>query len=203
MQVPIRVQWKHLCDSINKLELEISETDFPVPTRQMCDFLIAGEDHRFYRHPGVDIFALCRALWKTILCGVRQGGSTIAMQFVRTITGRFEKSWRRKFIEIFLAVRLMRYVSKDRLPILYLWVAYYGWRMNNFKQACLRLGINPKSISAFEAAKLVARLKYPEPQKYSSEHFRKIHRRGRHIMALVHHRQEGLKSYQENQNESF
>lgn len=203
MRVSIKIQWEQLCDSVNKLELEIAQTDFPSPTSQMCEFLIVGEDRRFYQHSGVDLFALCRALWKTFFCGVRQGGSTIAMQFVRTITGRFEKSWRRKFIEIFLAVRLMRYVSKDRLPILYLWVAYYGWRMNNFKQACLRLGINPKSISAFEAAKLVARLKYPEPQKYNSEHFRKIHRRGRHIMALVHHRQEGLRSYQENQNESF
>lgn len=174
MQVPIGVQWNHLCDSIDKLELEISETDSPVPTRQMCEFLIAGEDHRFYRHPGVDIFALCRALWKTFLCGVRQGGSTIAMQFVRTITGRFEKSWRRKFIEIFLAVRLMRYVSKDRLPILYLWVAYYGWRMNNFKQACLRLGINPKSVSAFEAAKLVARLNILNPRNAALNTTRKF-----------------------------
>ena len=201
--LPIKTQWEQLCDSIDKLELEINETDFPIPTRQMCEYLIVGEDHRFYRHLGVDLFALCRALWKTCFCGVRQGGSTIAMQFVRTITGRREKNWRRKFIEIFLGVRVMRYVSKDRLPILYLWVAYYGWRMNNFKQACLRLEIDPKSVSAFETAKLVARLKYPEPQKCSPEHFRKIHRRGCHLIALVDYRHENLKSYQENQNESF
>ena len=203
MQVPIKAQWKQLCDAIDKLELEIAETDLPIPTLQMCELLIVGEDHRFYRHLGVDIFALCRALWKTFFCGVRQGGSTIAMQFVRTITGRCDKSWRRKFIEIFLAVHLIRHVSKDRLPILYLWVAYYGWRMNNFKQACLRLGINPKSVSAFEAAKLVARLKYPEPRKCSPEHYKKIHRRGWHLMALVHHRHENLRPYQENENETF
>lgn len=184
MRVPIKVQWQQLCDSINKLEMEIAQTDFPIPTPQMCKFLIVGEDRRFYRHPGVDPFSLCRALWKTFFCDVRQGGSTIAMQFVRTMTGRYEKNWRRKFIEIFLAVHLMRYVSRDRLPILYLWVAYYGWKMNNFKQACLRLGINPESVSLFEAAKLVARLKYPEPQKCSPEHFRKIRRRGWHLMTL-------------------
>ena len=169
----------------------------------MCEFLIVGEDRRFYGHPGVDLFALCRAAWKTFFCGVKQGGSTIAMQFVRTITGRYEKSWRRKFIEIFLAVRLMQCVPKDRLPILYLWVAYYGWKMNNFRQACLRLGINPKSISDFEAAKLVARLKYPEPRKCSTEHFRKIHRRGWYLMGLVRHKHKSLRSYQESQNGTF
>ena len=73
MQVPIKVQWEQLCDSVEKLELEIAQTDFPIPTPQMCKLLIVGEDHRFYEHPGVDLFALCRALWKTVFCGVRQG----------------------------------------------------------------------------------------------------------------------------------
>ena len=203
MRVPIKIQWAQLCDSINKLEREIDQTDFPIPTSQMCELLIVGEDHRFYRHLGVDPFALCRALWKTFFCGVRQGGSTVAMQFVRTLTGRYEKSWRRKFIEMFFAVRVMQYVPKDRLLILYLWVAYYGWRMNNFKQACLRLDINPKSVSPFEAAKLVARLKYPEPRKCNTEHFRKIHRRGWHLMKLVHRKHGNLRSYQERENETF
>ena len=203
MRIPIKVQWEHLRDSVNELEVEIAQTDFPLPTSQMCEFLIVGEDRRFYRHPGVDIFALCRALWKTFFCGIRQGGSTIAMQFVRTITGRYEKSWRRKFIEIFLALCLMRYVSKDRLPVLYLWVAYYGWRMNNFKQACLRLGINPKSIDAFEAAKLVARLKYPEPRKCSPEHFRKIQHRGWYLITLAHRVHENLRFCQESRDGTF
>ncbi len=83
-----------------------------MPTTQMCKFLIVGEDHRFYYHPGVDILALCRAVWKNVFSGTRQGASTIAMQFVRTITGRYEKTWRRKVIEIFLAVRLSQHVSK-------------------------------------------------------------------------------------------
>ena len=114
-----------------------------------------------------------------------------------------KKTWRRKFIEIFFAVRLTRYVPKDRLPILYLWVAYYGWGMNNFRQACTRLGINPKSICVFEAAKLVARIKYPEPRKCSPEHLEKIQRRGRYLITLAENMSESLKSYQEIQNETF
>ena len=203
MQVSIKVQWEQLCESVKKLELEIAQTDFPTPTPQMCKLLIVGEDHRFYEHPGVDLFALCRALWKTVFCGVRQGGSTIAMQFVRVITGRYEKTWRRKCIEIFFALRLTRYIPKDRLPVLYLWIAYYGWGMNNFRQACTRLRINPRSTSVFEAAKLVARLKYPEPRKCGPEHLEKIQGRGRHLITLANIMNENLKSYQEIQNETF
>ncbi len=187
MQLSINTQWRQLRDSIEKLEIEIAYTDFPRLTSQMCQFLIVGEDHRFYRHPGVDPVALCRAAWKTFFCGSRQGASTIAMQLVRTITGRYEKTLGRKLTEIFLAVRLSQHVSKERLPILYLWVAYYGWQMNNFRQACSRLEIDPRSVSAFEAAKLIARLKYPEPKNYDAERIKKIRKRALHLMTLANH----------------
>ena len=53
------------------------------------------------------------------------------MQFVRTVTGRYDRTWRRKLLEMTLAVRSTRHIGRDRLPALYLWVAYYGWRMNS------------------------------------------------------------------------
>ena len=111
--------------------------------------------------------------------------------------GRYERTLQRKLVEIFLAVRLSQHFSKDRLPILYLWVAYYGWRMNNFRQACSRLKIDPRSVSAFEAAKLVARLKYPEPKNYDAERLKKIHRRALHLMALADRMDRPLYPYKE------
>ena len=65
------------------------------------------------------------------------------MQLVRTVTGRYERTWRRKLLEMVLAVRLTRHIGRDRLPTLYLWVAYYGWRMNGFKQACFTITLCP------------------------------------------------------------
>ncbi len=195
MQVSIKSQWQQLCDSIDKLEQEIARSDFPSPTLQMCEFLIVGEDRRFYLHPGVDPLALCRAIWKTLFCGSRQGASTIAMQFVRTITGCYEKTLKRKLVEIFLAVCLSKRVPKNRLPILYLWIGYYGWRMNNFRQACLRLQIDPQAVSGFEAAKLVARLKYPEPRKCDAERSRIIHNRGLHLIRLTNSMNKHLRLY--------
>jgi membrane carboxypeptidase/penicillin-binding protein PbpC len=185
MRMQIKAEWRQLKESIDKLEVQVCSSNFPTPTPEMCTLLIAGEDRRFYYHPGVDPIALCRAVWKTVFCGSRQGASTIAMQLVRTITGRYEKTWQRKLLEIILSVGLTHYLSRDRLPILYLWIAYYGSGMNNFKQACSRLGIDPRSASALEAAKLVARLKYPEPQKCGAERARKICCRGLHLLTLT------------------
>ena len=154
MNLQITIEWKQLRHAVDKLESELASSSFPLPSPEMCEFLIRGEDRRFHYHPGVDPVALCRAAWKTVFCGSRQGASTIAMQLVRTISGRYEKTWRRKVREIILAFGLTQYISKDRLPVMYLWIAYYGSGMINFKQACTRLHIDPHCIDSFEAAKL-------------------------------------------------
>lgn len=152
------------------------------PNPSMCRLLVLGEDHRIASHPGVDPLALCRALWRTYGCGRREGGSTIAMQLVRVLTGRFERSWRRKADEMVLAVLLTRHVPRGEIPALYLSVGYYGWRMNGFDQACRRLRIDPERCSLRESAMLVARLKYPQPRKCSSERRLQIAGRSEYLM---------------------
>lgn len=177
--------WKQLRISIDKIEREIFQTNTPLPNRRMCHFLILAEDRRYGKHHGVDIKALCRAIWKTYFClDSKQGGSTIAMQLVRTLTGRYEKTWWRKISEMWLAILLSKYISKNRMPLLYLWCAYYGWRMNNFKQACLHLKIHPNSTNALDDAELVARLKYPQPRKPSFMYIEKLKMRKKHILHL-------------------
>ena len=105
------------------------------------------------------------------------------MQLVRVLTGRFERSWRRKTEEMVLAVLATRYLSRAELPALYLSVGYYGWRMNGFVQACRRLEIDPGRYSLEEAAMVVARLKYPQPRHGSRERWRQIVRRSEYLMA--------------------
>lgn len=118
-------------------------------------------------HSGVDLIALYRAFWKTYFCGFRRGASTIAMQLVRTITGHYERTRVRKLTEIILAIRLTQYTGNNWIPILYLWVAYYGADMNSLQQACAKLKINPSEAISFELAAIVARIKYPEPMRYN------------------------------------
>lgn len=184
MKLPIETEWEKLRREVIRLDTKLESGACPIPTLQMCELLIAGEDHRFRSHPGVDLIGLIRAIWKTFAFRKRQGGSTIAMQLVRTITGRYEKTWKRKIYEIILAVLLTHHFGRDRLPMWYLCIAYYGWRMNNFRQACIRLKIKPDSADEMKAARLVARLKYPEPSQYKVERIRKIESRARHLVAL-------------------
>ena len=178
----IRSEWRQLSASIDALEGEIEYFSSLCPSPRMCRLLIVAEDHRLGRHMGVDLIALCRAVWKTLFCGQRQGASTIAMQLTRTITGNFDRTVRRKAVEMLLAIRLTRYVAKERLPLLYLWCGYYGWRMNSFQQACWRLDLDPSSMTLQEEAELVARLKYPQPRECNSKRMGAIRTRGQYLI---------------------
>ena len=175
-------RWPILRESVDLARRRLDRSTVR-PNAQMCRLLVLGEDHRFASHPGVDPLALCRAAWRTYGRGRREGGSTIAMQFVRVLTGRFERSWRRKIDEMVLAIHITHHVPKVELPTLYLSVAYYGWRMNGFAQACRRLDLDPASCSLRESAMLVARLKYPQPRDCSPTRWEQITLRSEYLMA--------------------
>ena len=149
--------------------------------------LVSGEDHRHAWHAGFDVIAICRALWRRLRYGTREGASTIEQQLVRTITARYENTLRRKLREILLAARVSASFPKESLPAVYLTIAYYGWRMNGYLQACQRLGLHPGCLALDDAAGLVARLKYPEPRFTPIGRAVQIHRRSRHLLCLYRH----------------
>jgi membrane peptidoglycan carboxypeptidase len=126
--------------------------------------LIAGEDHRFHQHFGVDFVAIAAAIWRYIWHGQLSGASTINQQLVRVITRRYDRKVERKVREILLASRVSYVVPKGDIPGLYLSIAYFGWRMNGLEQACETLGIGLPSMTTRQAASLVARIKYPQPK---------------------------------------
>lgn len=146
--------------------------------------LISGEDHRFFSHPGFDLIAICRAVYRWVFLGLVEGASTIEQQLVRVLSGRYERTLTRKCNEILLATLITTVIPKHVLPSIYLNVGYFGWRMNNFGQACVRLRLTPHSMSYYEAANLVARLKYPEPRMASPERRTQIERRAHHLLNL-------------------
>ena len=178
----IQDEWRHLSASIDELEREMEYFSSLRPSPRMCRLLIVAEDHRIGKHMGVDLIALCRAVWKTLFCSEPQGASTIAMQLTRTITGNYDRTVRRKGVEMLLALKLSRCVAKERLPVLYLWCGYYGWRMNGFQQACRRLNLDPSSMALQEEAELVARLKYPQPRKINPKRMKAIRARGQYLI---------------------
>ncbi len=189
----ILTQWRSIMDKLDELEAELEVAGNRVPTEFMCQLLIAGEDRRFYYHPGVDPIALLRAFWRTYYCRSREGGSTIAMQLVRTISARYEVSWGRKIREIILALMVTSRIDRSRIPILYLWCAYYGTGMDSLTQAYDTLMLSPGNISRIEQAKLIARLKYPQPKRRCNikDHFIQV--RTKHLRQLTKRKRFGVR----------
>ncbi len=127
--------------------------------------LLVAEDHRFYAHRGVDPLAILRAIWHFVYRHRLIGGSTIEQQLVRTLIGRKERTLKRKVRELALALCVSQCVPKSDVPGLYMSVAYFGWRMNGICEAYARMGVNEHMMTFRQAAEIVARLKYPEPNR--------------------------------------
>ena len=98
--------------------------DVPQP---LIDALIAIEDRQFYSHFGINPFGIARALVRNIRAGrVVQGGSTLTQQLVKNYYLNSEQTYRRKFIEIIMAVLLELHYSKDEILQAYLNEVYFS-----------------------------------------------------------------------------
>ena len=99
-----------------------------VPARLVQAFL-AGEDDRFYEHPGVDWQGLTRAVLHLLRTGEKgPGGSTITMQVARNFFLSREKTYLRKLNEILLALKIEREFTKDEILELYVNKIFLGRR---------------------------------------------------------------------------
>jgi len=166
-------------------EYEFVKYDEKSSLNTISKFLISGEDRRFYYHIGFDIIAFVRAILNRIFYNKIEGASTIEQQLVRVLTNDFERTFRRKIQEIFLATTITFFVPKNAIPRMYLNVAYYGTGMNGLRQAYLRLGITDwEIISVEQAAEIVSMIKYPLPAKPSPRRLGQIQARKEHLIKL-------------------
>jgi penicillin-binding protein 1A len=81
---------------------------------------VAVEDHRFYRHAGVDPIAFTRAVVRNLTSDNVEGGSTITQQLARTLFLSNRKSYGRKLREAVLSVLIETQLSKEQILELYL-----------------------------------------------------------------------------------
>ena len=118
--------------------------------------VIAAEDKRFRGHPGVDPIAMARALWANLRAGtVVSGGSTITMQVIRMSRGSRPRTYREKFVEAALALRLELGADKDEVLALYAAHAPFGGNVVGLEAAAWRyFGRGPADLSWAEAAML-------------------------------------------------
>ena len=83
--------------------------------------VIAVEDHRFYRHGGIDPIGFGRAAWRNLRRGaITEGGSTITQQLARTVFLSNRRTLGRKVKEAVLAGLIEQQLTKDQILELYL-----------------------------------------------------------------------------------
>jgi penicillin-binding protein 1B len=128
---------------------------------------LAAEDVRFRRHIGVDPVGMARAAFANVRAGgITQGGSTIPQQIVKQRYLTNERTWRRKIVELVLAVVLDARLSKDELLELYLNDVYLGHHAGSpilgiDEAARLYFDKTPKRLRPDEAALLAAMIRAP------------------------------------------
>ena len=132
----------------------------------VTDALIATEDSRFFEHRGIDLRALGRVAWRSILLGDRSGGggSTISQQLAKQLyprrdNGRFSMI-KTKMREMVIASRLEEVYSKEQLLALYLNTVPYGENAYGIEVAANRFfSTTAAALAPEEAAVLVGLLK--------------------------------------------
>jgi penicillin-binding protein 1A len=88
---------------------------------------VAIEDRRFYRHLGIDLRGIGRAMIANMQAGgVRQGGSTITQQLAKTSFLSSDRSVKRKAQEVIIAFWLEAWLSKEEILSRYLSSVYFG-----------------------------------------------------------------------------
>ena len=124
---------------------------------------IVTEDRRFYSHSGIDVRGLVRALFANLTQGsVVQGGSTITQQLAKNTFLKPERTWSRKFNELFLALWLERHYSKEEILTLYLNRIYLGSGAYGVDAASRNyFGKSVRDVSLAEAAMLAALTRAP------------------------------------------
>ena len=85
-------------------------------SKSMLDAVVAAEDQRFWSHNGIDYLGIARAALANWSAGrIRQGASTITQQLARNSFELKERTYRRKMLEIALASRIEKHLSKEEI----------------------------------------------------------------------------------------
>lgn len=163
LQVPLRV----FSEDGKLLGVFGEKRRIPITVEEMPDCMkqafIAGEDARFYEHPGLDYQGIIRAVWSLATTGERTiGGSTITQQLARNFFLTSEKTFTRKIKEAFLAVKIERELDKDQILELYLNKIFLGYRAYGVGAASeVYYGRSPGQLTLAQCAMIAALPKAP------------------------------------------
>ena len=132
-------------------------------SKYLIDATISTEDKNFYNHFGFDFLRILKAGWVNITSGkTKQGASTISQQYVKNLFLDFDKTWERKWNELWLTLNMEIHYSKDEILEGYLNTINYGHGMYGVENASqFYFNKSAKDLTLAEAAILVGIPKSP------------------------------------------
>ncbi len=123
---------------------------------KFIECLLEFEDRSFYYHPGVNLFALGRAVFQNLKNQrVVSGGSTLTMQTIRMARKNQSRNVFTKLVESTMAMRLEVTYTKKEILLLYASNAPFGGNVVGLDAASWRyFGKSPKQLTWAESAML-------------------------------------------------
>ncbi len=119
--------------------------------------LVATEDERFYRHHGIDLIGIARALpYDLVHASIAQGASTLTEQVAKQLylNANDHSPWR-KLEDMALAVKLENRYSKAQILAAYLNSTYFGAGAYGIRAAAQRyFGVSPRHLTLAQASLL-------------------------------------------------
>src|ERR671936_65400 len=125
--------------------------------------VVAVEDRRFYRHPGIDPIGLGRAVIRDLSSRGRvEGGSTLTQQLARTLFLSNVRSYGRKAKEAAIALLLEAQLKKTQILELYLNRVYLSAGVYGVEAMSEHLYRKPaRAVTLSEAALIAALIRAP------------------------------------------
>jgi len=140
------------------------------PDTPLADFspllvkaVVSIEDHRFYRHFGVDPVGILRAADRNMAAGgIVEGGSTITQQLVKMRYVGDDRTYTRKLREAFVAIWLEAHLGRREILRRYLDSVYLGAGAYGMAAAAhIYFDRDPRDLTLAQAAMLAGLIQTP------------------------------------------
>ena len=129
-----------LSEKIESIKKKDNYTKINEVPQMYINAVISVEDHRFYKHKGIDVIAIGRAVINDIKqMDFVEGGSTISQQLSKNLYFTQEKKITRKIAEVFMSFKIEKNYNKNEILELYLNTSYFGDGYYTLKEASRRV----------------------------------------------------------------
>lgn len=159
-------------DDMTPMRMKLSEDDFwrfyssneEIP-KLLKNSILTFEDKYFYKHFGINVFSIGRALVNNLMNESRIGASTITMQVVKIVEPK-KRNYLNKVIELFRAVQLEINYNKEEILSMYFNKAPYGGNIEGLRAAAyFYFGKELNNLSISEMAILATIPKNPNANR--------------------------------------